>query len=178
MERSPRCSRHPEDAAAWRCRACGTALCPACTDTSGGRVRCAECGEVAGLLTSPGSEATLDPAEAIAVDVRRGDLRAAAARFAALPATPTTLPARLLLQVAKGAGGEGAPAVAARALRSAARSRDPAIAAEALLGLARLCLDGLRRPAEARAAIDELLARFPESPAATQARALHPPPAG
>jgi len=133
---------------------------------------------VARLLTSPGSEATTDPVEAIAADVRRGDLRAAASRFAALTAVPTTLPARLLLQVAKGAGAAGAPEIAARALRSAARSRDPVIAAEALLGLARLCLDGLHRPAEAHVVIDELLARFPESPAATQARTLQPPPAG
>lgn len=122
----------------------------------------------------------LDPPEAPAPDdaarvaelVRAGDLAAAARLYATLRAPAAPLPADLLFQVAKGASGAGEHLVAARALHAAARTMDPVVAPDALLVLARICLQRLNRPDDARAALAQLLARFPDSVAARHGRAL------
>jgi TolA-binding protein len=123
---------------------------------------------------APAAPAARD-VDLIADDVRRGDLRAAAARYAALAARPPALPPPLLFEVAKGAAQAGDYALAARALVAAARTLDPAVAPDALLILGRIYRSRLGRPDDARSVLQQLLARFPGSAAAAQARALLDP---
>jgi hypothetical protein len=139
----------------------------------------AEPGPAAGAATRieaiemdlPGPDPATEAAR-IAGDVGRGDLASAARRYAALPAPPAGLPAAVLFQVARGAAGAGNFLSAARALQAAARSGDPAVAPDALLVLARICLQRLNRPADARTVLNHLVARYPESAAARHGQKL------
>lgn len=113
-----------------------------------------------------------DDAARVAELVRGGDLPAAARLYATLRAPAAPLAADVLFQVAKGAAGAGDHLLAARALHAAAKTMDPAVAPDALLVLARICLQRLNRPADARSALALLLSRFPDSAAAKHGRAL------
>lgn len=94
-----------------------------------------------------------------------------AARLYAAAREPAGLGAAQLYAVARGAAQGGAHALAARALHAAALSGDPAVAPDALLGLARLYQARLGRPADARQVLAHLASTYPASPAAEHARA-------
>jgi len=129
-------------------------------------------GRFEAIELDPPSEPAPDDAARVAALVRGGDLPAAVRLYATLRAPAAPLAADVLFQVAKGAAGGGDHLLAARALHAAAMTMDPAVAPDALLVLARICLQRLHRPADARSALALLLSRFPDSVAARHGRAL------
>ena len=118
-----------------------------------------------------------DPAASIAAAVAAGDAAGAVDLFQAYRGPPAAIPARALFAIAKSASDQARFPLSARALHAAGTGEDAAVAPNALLVLARIYERRLGRSAEARQVLEYLVARWPQSDAATQARALLSPPA-
>jgi hypothetical protein len=112
----------------------------------------------------------LSPLGAIQSAVSAGDLRQAYALYRESAGRIEGLGAGELFQLARGAAQAGDHPVAAWALTSAAAFHDDPVAPDVLLVLGRVYRTRLGKPAEARQTFEALIARYPESGAARQAR--------
>jgi hypothetical protein len=121
--------------------------------------------------------AVADPVSAIADALAASDGTRAAALFAAYRGPDRALAPRTLFQLARAASESGDHALSARALHAAGTGTDASVAPHALLVLSRVLERRLARPADALRVLEHLLARWPDSDAARQARAaLDVPP--
>jgi hypothetical protein len=122
--------------------------------------------------------AVADPVRAIADALAASDGTRATALFASYRGPDRALAPRTLFNLARAAAEAGDHALSARALRAAGTGSDASVAPHALLVLSRVLERRLARPADARRVLEHLLARWPESDAARQARAALDIPPG
>jgi len=113
-----------------------------------------------------------DPVRAIEEAVVASDGPRAAALFATYRGPASAIAPRTLFLVARAAADAGQHALSARALHAAGSAPDAAVAPNALLVLARVLERRLGRGGDARKVLAHLVARWPASDAARQAREL------